>query len=57
LSDVPVDKVAEFQENLLQLLHARYQKEVLDVIASGKLTDECTEKLTSAAGEIAARYK
>ncbi len=54
LSDVPVEKVAEFQESLLQLLHARHQA---DVIGSGKLTDDCTAKLTEAAKEVASRYK
>ncbi len=57
LSDVPVEKVAEFQESLLQLLHARHQADVLDVIGSGKLTDDCTAKLTEAAKEVASRYK
>ena len=56
LSSVPVDKVAEFEEGLLQLLHAKYQSDVLDVIASGKLTDDCTAKLTAAANEVAARF-
>ncbi len=56
LSDVPVDKVADFQDALLQLLEAKYRKDVLDVIRSGALTDDCTAKLTEAAREVAARY-
>ncbi len=56
LGNVPVDKVEEFQSSLLQLLHAKHQADVLDVIASGKLTDDCTAKLTEAANEVAARY-
>ena len=56
LGDVPVEKVAEFQDALLQLLHAKYQADVLDVIASGQLTDDCTAKLTEAAKEVASRY-
>ena len=56
LGNVPVDKVADFQEALLQLLHAKHQADVLDVIKSGQLTDDCTAKLTAAANEVAARY-
>lgn len=37
LSDVPVDKVADFQDALLQLLEAKYRKDVLDVIRSAPL--------------------
>ncbi|MDE6126123.1 MAG: F0F1 ATP synthase subunit alpha, partial [Muribaculaceae bacterium] len=56
LSDVPVEKVAEFEDGLLQLLHAKYEKEVLGVIRSGQLTDDCTAKLKEAAAEVAARF-
>jgi F-type H+-transporting ATPase subunit alpha len=57
LSDVPVDKVADFEQALMQLLRAKHQADVLDVIAAGKLTDDCTSKLTAAAKEVASRYK
>ncbi len=57
LQDVPSDKVAEFEKLFLQLLHAKYQKEVLDEIIQGKLTDDVAEKLTQCASEIASRYK
>ena len=56
LENVPVDKVAEFEHLLLQLLHAKYQNDVLDVIKSGALTDDVVAKLTSAATEIAEKY-
>jgi F-type H+-transporting ATPase subunit alpha len=56
LSTIPVEKVADFQQALLQLLHAKYQADVLDVIKAGKLTDDCTAKLTEAAKEVAQRY-
>ncbi len=56
LESVPLDKVGEFEQLLLQLLHAKYQKDVLDVIKSGQLTDDVTEKLTLAAKEIAGKY-
>ena len=57
LSNVPLDKVAEFEKLFLQLLHAKYQNDVLDVIKSGQLTDDVTAKLKDAATEIASRYK
>lgn len=56
LEAVPADKVAEFEHLLLQLLHAKYQADVLDQIKAGQLTDDVTSKLTSAAREIASRY-
>lgn len=56
LEKVPMDKVAEFESLFIQLLHAKYQKDVLDVIKQGQLTDDVTAKLTEAAQEIASRY-
>jgi F-type H+-transporting ATPase subunit alpha len=56
LERVPLEKVAEFEKQLLQLLHARHQADVMDVIASGKLTDDVTEKITKAAQEIAGQF-
>ena len=56
LAKVPADKVAEFQKSLLQILHAKYQAEVIDVIAAGKFTDEATEILRNVATEVAASY-
>ncbi len=56
LEDVPLDKVHEFETLLIQLLKSKYQKEVLDTIASGKLTDEVTSIITKCAKEIASKY-
>jgi len=56
LGNVPVEKVAEFEKALLQLLHAKYQDDVMTPIAQGKLTDEVSEKLKAVATEVAARY-
>jgi len=50
-----MDKVAEFEKQLIQLLHAKHQ-DVLDTLAQGKLTDEATEKITKAAAEIAGQF-
>lgn len=56
LSDVPMEKVSEFEKQLLQLLHARHSEDVLAVIAQGKLTDDATNKLTEAAREVAGSF-
>lgn len=56
LSNVPLDKVADFEKQFVQLLHAKYAEDVLAPIAAGKLDDDIKSKLTDAAGEIAAMY-
>ncbi len=56
LENVPLDKVHEFEMLFVQLLKSKYQKEVLDQIASGKLTDEVTDLITKCAREIAGKY-
>ena len=56
LGNIPVEKVAEFEKSLLQLLHAKHQEDVLTPISEGKLTEEVTEKLKAVAKEVAARY-
>lgn len=56
LANVPVEKVADFEKQFLQLLHAKYSEDVLAVLAQGKLTDEVQDKLKSAAQEVGARF-
>ena len=56
LENVPLDKVHEFETLFVQLLRGKYQKEVLDQIASGKLTDEVTDLITKCAKEISSKY-
>ena len=57
LEDVPLEKVHEFEQLFLQLLKAKYQKEVLDVLREGKLTPEVEDLLKKAAAEISSKYK
>ena len=57
LENVPVEKVSEFEEQFLQLVKAKYQKEVLDVIKSGQLTDDVEAKIRECAAEVSARFK
>lgn len=53
LSNVPLDKVAEFEKQFLQVIHARHKDDVLAIIAQGKLTDDVSKKLAEAAAEVA----
>ncbi len=55
LERVPVDKVAEFEKQFVQLLQTKY-KDVLATIAEGKLTDEVTAKVAEAANQIAGQF-
>ena len=56
LENVPLDKVAEFESQFLQLLHAGYRDTVLAPIAAGNLTDDVVAKLKDAATQVAARF-
>ncbi|MFK5878274.1 MAG: F0F1 ATP synthase subunit alpha [Flavobacteriaceae bacterium] len=55
LKDVPVNKVKEFEVNYLEYLNATH-RDALDILKSGKLTDEVTDILAKAAKEISAQY-
>ena len=57
LESVPMDKVAEFEQLLIQYLHAKHQSDVLDVLKSGKIDDDVMAKLRDAASEISGKYK
>ncbi len=56
LSNVPIEKVADFEKQFLQLLHAKYADDVLALLAQGKMTDEVSDKLKTAALEVVARF-
>ncbi len=56
LRDVPVDKVKEFEEDFLNVMEEQH-RDTLDVLASGKLTDEVTAKLTQVAKEVSSKFK
>lgn len=57
MKSVPVDRVRDFEEAFLNLLEEKHRGDVLDVLKSGKLTDEVKEKLTSIAKDVAAKYE
>ena len=56
LANVPIEKVADFEKQFLQLLHAKYADDVLALLAQGKMTDEVADKLKTAAQEVVARF-
>ncbi|MDH5415358.1 MAG: F0F1 ATP synthase subunit alpha, partial [Flavobacteriaceae bacterium] len=55
LRNVPVENVKEFEKDYLAYLNAKHRKS-LDVLKSGKLTDEVLAVLEKAAKEISAKY-
>ena len=57
MSDVPLDKVAEFEKLFIQTLKAKYQAEVLDVLKSGVINDDVTAKLAEVAKQVASNFK
>lgn len=56
LENVPLEHVADFEHQFIQLLHAKYQADVLDVIAQGKLTDDVAAKIKDAANQVAGQF-
>ncbi|MBN1132446.1 MAG: F0F1 ATP synthase subunit alpha [Bacteroidales bacterium] len=56
LSDIPVDKVKDFQVEFLDFLEFKH-KSLLKQLAEGKLNEEMTETLKSVALEILEKYK
>jgi len=56
LENVPLEKIEEFELLFVDLLKAKYQVEVLDVLKTGKLTSEVENLLRKAAAEVAGKY-
>ncbi|MGP1477666.1 MAG: F0F1 ATP synthase subunit alpha [Phocaeicola sp.] len=57
MRDIPLEKVTEFQNTFLQRLRAEHQKDVIDTLASGKLTEEITSIIEQIAADTASTYK
>lgn len=57
LSDVPLDKVGEFEKLFIEMLKAKHQKDVLDVLKSGVIDDDVKGKLNEAAKQITSKYR
>ena len=52
---VPVKKIKEFEKEYISFLHSKHQN-VLDDLASGKLTDEITSTLKTVAADLSSKY-
>lgn len=57
LRNVPLDKVHDFQSDILQVLETQYKDTVLDVLKKGVINDEVTDTIRKVAEELAGRYK
>lgn len=57
MSEVPLDKVSEFEKLFIQTLKAKYQAEVLDVLKGGVINDDVTAKLEEVAKQVSANFK
>lgn len=57
LSDIPVEKVREFETTFLDILETKYRKNVLDKLKQGILNEEIEEKLKKTALEVTKNYK
>jgi len=57
LADVALEKVADFEKALLQLLRAKHREDILQPILQGKFTDDVTDRLRQVALEVAGGYK
>jgi len=55
LRDVPVNKVKEFEVDYIEFLNAKH-KDALNILKSGKLTDDVTDILIDVAKEVSAKY-
>ena len=55
LMDVPVNKVKEFETEFISFMHQKHQ-DVLDALASGKLTDEIKNTLETVAADLSKKY-
>ncbi len=56
LNDVPVNKIKEFEIQFLEMMRGNHQ-DTLDLLATGKLTDEITGTIEKVAADISASYK
>jgi F-type H+-transporting ATPase subunit alpha len=57
LANVPLDKVQEFESIFLNSLELNHQKDVLDVIKSGKIDDDVVRKIKLTAEETIKQIK
>ncbi len=57
LRNVDIERVSDFETLFLDIMRTRHKEDVLDVLASGVLTDETAKKIESVAEEVAISLK
>lgn len=57
MCDIPISKVRAFQDTFLDAMRADHQADVLDVLASGKISDDITAIIEKVAAQVAGQYK
>lgn len=57
MRDIPISKVRTFQDTFLDAMRADHQADVLDVLASGKISDDITAIIEKVAAQVAGQYK
>ena len=56
LLDIPTAKIREFQSNFLDYMRSKHRAE-LDVLKSGKITDEVTDLIKKVVADMSKNYK
>ena len=57
MRDIPISKVRAFQDTFLDAMRADHQADVLNVLASGKISDDITAIIEKVAAQVAGQYK
>lgn len=57
MRDIPISNVRAFQDTFLDAMRADHQADVLDVLASGKISDDITAIIEKVAAQVAGQYK
>jgi F-type H+-transporting ATPase subunit alpha len=57
MRDIEIDQVPEFQQAFLEVLRAKHQADVIDVLTSGVINNEVTEIIEQVAAEIVKALK
>lgn len=57
MREVPISKVRAFQDAFLTTMRANHQADVLDVLASGKISDEITAVIEKVVADTAGQFK
>ena len=56
MHDVPVSQVRACQDQFLEQMRTQHS-DILDTLASGKLTDECTNAIESVMANVVGQFK